>query len=365
MLSSKLVPEGLLNAVKSVTTAQQTDAAGNVIEVGTRVRIQDGPYSGQVGTVSEFKSTGRSDVQIEKGPRKAFYNDKLINEALDPVNKKAVKKKFDDREDKDIDNDGDEDESDRYLHKRRKAVGKAIKKTGKGEKVEINPEIEEDVDVAKKKLARAKANLADKKADAHRDKANKMVTKARAMEEVEIEKRKSSSSSDTQDEGWKAQATPAEKGKRAYLKDKGRSDTRMSDSSGPVKPGGIHVPVRKPGVKGTRPSLPSTKTQKYIKANPQSVRKEEVEIDEITQAQLDQAKKEGKFTKLPPRVARGARKKQTMRMKGGRPGAKELADRAEKKVSRSMGENVEIGNERMLDVVKAAMKKQVDNERND
>ena len=139
----------------------------------------------------------------------------------------------------------------------------------------------------------------------------------------------------------------------------------MSDSSGPVKPGGIHVPVRTPGVKGTRPSLPSTKTQKYIKANPQSVRKEEVEIDEITQAQLDQAKKEGKFTKLPPRVARGARKKQTMRMKGGRPGAKELADRAEKKVSKSMGESVEIGNERMLDVVKAAMKKQVDNERND
>jgi len=42
-------------------------------------------------------------------------------EALDPVGK----------EDADIDNDGDTDKSDKYLHKRRKAIGKAIaKKTG-------------------------------------------------------------------------------------------------------------------------------------------------------------------------------------------------------------------------------------------
>ena len=49
-------------------------------------------------------------------------------EEIDPVNPKAVKKKFDDRKDKDIDNDGDEDESDEYLHKRRKAISKALSK---------------------------------------------------------------------------------------------------------------------------------------------------------------------------------------------------------------------------------------------
>ena len=49
------------------------------------------------------------------------------NEKLDTVNKTAVKKKFDDRKDKDIDNDGDVDSSDKYLHKRRKAISKAIK----------------------------------------------------------------------------------------------------------------------------------------------------------------------------------------------------------------------------------------------
>ena len=49
------------------------------------------------------------------------------DEALDPVNKDAVKKKFKDRRDKDIDNDGDVDSSDKYLHKRRKAISKAMK----------------------------------------------------------------------------------------------------------------------------------------------------------------------------------------------------------------------------------------------
>ena len=49
------------------------------------------------------------------------------NEKMDAVNKTAVKKKFDDRKDKDIDNDGDVDSSDKYLHKRRKAISKAIK----------------------------------------------------------------------------------------------------------------------------------------------------------------------------------------------------------------------------------------------
>lgn len=53
---------------------------------------------------------------------------KIVSEGMDPVNKDAVKKKFDDRKDKDIDNDGDVDSSDKFLHKRRAAVSKAIAK---------------------------------------------------------------------------------------------------------------------------------------------------------------------------------------------------------------------------------------------
>lgn len=82
---------------------------------------------------------------------------------LDPVNKKALKKDFDDRDDKDIDNDGDTDDSDEYLHKRRQAVSKAVKKdkkdeddgtepktpvgkSGKQMKVDVKPELDEAED---------------------------------------------------------------------------------------------------------------------------------------------------------------------------------------------------------------------------
>lgn len=54
----------------------------------------------------------------------------FMTENLDKVNPKAVKKDFDDRKDKDIDNDGDTDSSDEYLHKRRQAISKAMKDEG-------------------------------------------------------------------------------------------------------------------------------------------------------------------------------------------------------------------------------------------
>ena len=56
-------------------------------------------------------------------------NDKSDDgEGMDAVQPKAVKKKFADRKDKDIDNDGDTDSSDEFLHKKRKAISKAISK---------------------------------------------------------------------------------------------------------------------------------------------------------------------------------------------------------------------------------------------
>ena len=56
---------------------------------------------------------------------------------LDAVNKKALKGKHADRKDKDIDNDGDVDSSDQYLHKRRKAISNAVTK----EEVETTEEV--------------------------------------------------------------------------------------------------------------------------------------------------------------------------------------------------------------------------------
>ena len=69
----------------------------------------------------------------EKGEKTFVVGDKTYDvkkeqEKMDKVNKVALGKKFKDRKDKDIDNDGDVDSSDKYLHKRRQAVSKAIKK---------------------------------------------------------------------------------------------------------------------------------------------------------------------------------------------------------------------------------------------
>ena len=94
----------------------------------------------EAAKLNEFQKVNGQFKKVEGGDKRRTENkmktetnknDKSDDgEGLDAVQPKAVKKKFDARKDKDIDNDGDVDSSDKFLHKRRKAVSKAMKKEG-------------------------------------------------------------------------------------------------------------------------------------------------------------------------------------------------------------------------------------------
>ena len=93
------------------------------------------------GGVVEFQKTAKEAQQINQRLT-ALYEDighvlnryYDIDEALDKVDPSKVEPEddFKDREDKDIDNDGDTDDSDKFLHKKRQAITKAVKSTKEG-----------------------------------------------------------------------------------------------------------------------------------------------------------------------------------------------------------------------------------------
>lgn len=76
---------------------------------------------------------------------------KKTKEGLDPVDDAENDKKFKNRKDKDIDNDGDVDSSDEYLHKKRKATDDAIDGGKKPAVKEEKDEEEESEDEPKDK----------------------------------------------------------------------------------------------------------------------------------------------------------------------------------------------------------------------
>jgi len=144
-------------------------------------------------TVSEIQEkldsgVWSADTPILEGKEALIYDRQLnrrisvnvISEAMDPVNKKALKKDFDDREDKDIDNDGDTDDSDEYLHKRRKAISKAMKDEA------MKPYVSSDKDGAHVMNSKGKAvkTFKDmKSANAYLDKNFKSLSEDEDLEE--------------------------------------------------------------------------------------------------------------------------------------------------------------------------------------
>ena len=71
------------------------------------------------------------DNCVKAGDQVSHDGEELEEKKLDKVNHAELKGKHADRKDKDIDNDGDVDGSDKYLHMRRKKVSKIIAMKGK------------------------------------------------------------------------------------------------------------------------------------------------------------------------------------------------------------------------------------------
>lgn len=97
---------------------------------------------------------------------------------MDKVNKDALKGKFKDRKDKDINNDGKVDSSDEYLHKRRQAISKAIDEAKKLSAKDMKNALASDDAKAKPKdkVSLKKAPWEMKKEEAELDEAKDNYT---------------------------------------------------------------------------------------------------------------------------------------------------------------------------------------------
>jgi hypothetical protein len=106
------------NNEKAIEDMKKTKAHKDMV-AAARKKLEEAKKKPMVKISVPEKKLGYKVADI--GPDGKEYNVKTYGaykEALDPVG----------QEDADIDNDGDTDKSDKYLHNRRKAVGKAIKK---------------------------------------------------------------------------------------------------------------------------------------------------------------------------------------------------------------------------------------------
>lgn len=127
----KKVSRAYLQVLGLVPVEEQKNLSESHFKSGDKVECIK---SGMTGTVVGSKGEGEGEVytvELDNGKKMEYSADELkavTNEALDPVDAKELKGKHKDRKDKDIDNDGDVDSSDEYLHKKRQAIAKAMKK---------------------------------------------------------------------------------------------------------------------------------------------------------------------------------------------------------------------------------------------
>jgi hypothetical protein len=134
--------------MNSLMDAYRSVVLGESVEIDEARQMKDPKKDSMV-------SKGGKTIVIDKSKEKEYLAKGWTlseKKKLDPVDDKANDKDFKDRKDKDIDNDGDVDSSDEFLHKKRAATDDAIDggdKPAKNAKPKkgVNPFKKEEVEV--------------------------------------------------------------------------------------------------------------------------------------------------------------------------------------------------------------------------
>ena len=144
--------------VKLVSTIASDDERKRFDRMPTREEFVGGVKKGG-GYERGYEKMKREIEKLDKGeePTTSRRYKEMRKEALDPVG----------QEDADIDNDGDTDKSDKYLHNRRKVVGKAISKkkvregfsNWRNDLAEVMTDVEAEKKVEEKKKIKNKITI--------------------------------------------------------------------------------------------------------------------------------------------------------------------------------------------------------------
>jgi hypothetical protein len=240
---SESLTAAITKSIDKIQLAEKLDA--NVVRGDNYNSIPDGIVAQAKEKVKKMKLTKGSEYEpaMTKVLSDMGYemnrSGKYVKEAaLDPVDPVALKKKFADRKDKDIDNDGDSDSSDEYLHKRRKAVSKAIAKE-ETELDEMGPKIKPDYFKTTRDAAVAKNVKAGLTATGRKKKTPEMSSTQRSMasmrkEETELDEAKNDYTVNHKTFSSAVQHATSQVEKRGYTVDEEDYDRKVA--MGPRKP---------------------------------------------------------------------------------------------------------------------------------
>ena len=226
----------------------------NKSTLGSYIKKAHPDAASQASSATKLAAMG-ADTDANKASKKAKNRtagiataaDKLAKEAMDPVNHKALKGKHKDRDDTDIDNDGDTDSSDKYLHKRRKAISKNVKD---GDEVEMNP-----------KLNKKDKGAATSKGDAAMAESTLPSVYARILENRAAHYKKAAPAQDKEDGlspmAKKAKADMEAGAKMDDTEEKGHVDAAKAGRAGPGR-----KPRRNDNMKGDKAIISSATKMK-------------------------------------------------------------------------------------------------------